>query len=122
MWRLSHYSVGLLQGSEVLFSDFETDGEMWTGSGPRERRVTIRFPSAFRGRPLVHLGLSMWDIDCGENQRVDLRAEDVGPQGFTIVFATWGATRIARIRADWLAIGPALLEGDDEDEDEDGTP
>jgi len=32
--------------------------------------------------------------------------------GFEIVFRTWADTRIARIRADWIAIGPARDEED----------
>jgi hypothetical protein len=36
----------------------------------------------------------------------------VTTEGFEIVFRTWGDTRIARIRADWMAIGAVR----DEDE------
>ena len=32
-------------------------------------------------------------------------AETVNPEGFVIVFRTWGDTRVARIRADWIAMG-----------------
>ena len=34
-------------------------------------------------------------------------AEAVTPEGFEIVFRTWGETRVARVRARRLAIGPA---------------
>ena len=40
-------------------------------------------------------------------QLQDIVAEDVTAIGFTLVFRTWGDTRVARVRADWLAIGPA---------------
>lgn len=106
MKRMNHFAVGVLQGSETLFSDFEDGGDMWTGSGPREYRRMVRFSQEFRDAPAVHVGLSMWDIEQGENQRVDLRTEQIGADGFTIIFATWGNTHIARVRADWLAIGP----------------
>lgn len=107
MLRFSHTAVGIQQGSAFLFSAFEDGGPMWTGSGPRVERVGVSFPAPFRGVPLVHVGLSMWDISVDGNQRVDITAEEVTPQGFTLVFRTWGDTRVARVRADWLAIGPA---------------
>jgi H-type lectin domain len=54
---------------------------------------------------VVTVGLSMWDIDHQTNARVDLSAENVTPLGFDIVLRTWGDTRIARVRVDWMAIG-----------------
>ena len=39
-------------------------------------------------------------------------AEAVTATGFEIVFRTWGDTRVARIRADWTALGAVL--GEDE--------
>lgn len=112
MKRLSHYAVGILQGSEALFSDFECGGAMWTGSGQRTHRHDVRFEQPFRDVPVIHIGLSMWDIERGENQRVDLRSENVRRTGFSIVFTTWGNTHIARVRADWLAIGPVAFDED----------
>lgn len=107
MLRFSHTAVGVQQGSAFLFSAFEDNGPMWTGTGPRVARVAVGFPQAFRDVPVVHVGLSMWDIAVEANQRVDIMAEEVTPAGFTLVFRTWGDTRVARVRADWLAIGPA---------------
>lgn len=107
MQRFSHTAVGVQQGTEQLFSAFENGGPMWTGTGPRMERREVAFPAPFRGQPVVQVGFSMWDIAGDSNQRVDLTAEDVTPQGFAIVFRTWGDTRIARVRVNWLAIGPA---------------
>ena len=112
MKRLTHHAVGIDQGSELLFSDFEHGGVMWTGSGPREYRQQVRFSQKYSGKPMVHVGLTMWDIERGENQRVDIRAEEITPEGFVIVFATWGNTHIARVRTDWLSIGPVEFEQD----------
>ena len=61
---------------------------------------------------MVHVGLSMWDTDNKTNQRADISAEEVEPAGFVIVFRTWGDSRIARVRADWLAIGELSDEDD----------
>ena len=112
MKRFSQFAVGVQQGSEVLFSAFADGSEMWTGDGPREHRHAVRFRGGFENAPVVHIGLSMWDIDVESNQRVDVAADEVESGGFTIVFRTWGDTRVARVRADWLAIGPTAYEED----------
>jgi hypothetical protein len=104
--------LGVEQGSKILFSDFSHDGPMWTGSGPREVRVSQEFGEPFQAPPVVSVTVSMWDIDHQSNSRIDISAEAITRAGFEIVFRTWGDTRIARIRADWTAIGPAR---DDDD-------
>jgi hypothetical protein len=104
--------IGLQQGSKILFSDFAHDGAMWSGSGPREVRHMEAFREAFVEPPIVSVGISMWDVDRNTNSRVDISAENVTAKGFDIVFRTWADTRIARIRADWMAIGPARDEED----------
>jgi hypothetical protein len=105
MRRLRNHLVGIDDGSVILFSDFEHDGEMWTGNGPREMRKAIRFSEAFQDPPVMQISMSMWDMDQKTNQRADISAEDVTATGFSIVFRTWGDTRVARVRANWLAIG-----------------
>lgn len=97
--------VGIDRGSVVLFSDFEHDGVMWTGDGPRMHRHKVAFTQAFDAVPMVHVSISMWDMDHKANQRADIMAESVTKEGFEIVFRTWGDSRVARIRADWFAIG-----------------
>ena len=104
--------IGIEQGSSILFSDFAHDGAMWTGSGPREVRQPQTFGEAFVEPPVVKVGISMWDIDHQTNSRIDISAENVTETGFEIVFRTWADTRIARIRADWMAIGPVRDEND----------
>lgn len=99
-------AIGVEQGSQVLFNDYAHDGPMWTGDGPREVRLSQTFGSAYLSPPVVTVGISMWDIDCSTNSRMDISAEKVTETGFEIVFRTWGDTRVARIRADWMAIGP----------------
>lgn len=106
MKRISGNPVGIQQGSRLLFSDFVDDGPMWAGSGPRESRHHIGFDEVFAEAPAVMVGISMWDLDKGTNTRADLRAEAITAEGFDLVFRTWDDTRIARVRADWTAIGP----------------
>ena len=54
----------------------------------------------------------MWDMDISTNHRVDLRAQNVRRDGFELVFRTWEDSKIARVRADWMAIGELLHEDD----------
>jgi len=105
MRRFDKQSLGVDQGSDVLFSDFEHDGEMWTGNGPRTHRKKVKFSDTFEEVPVVHVSISMWDMDQKTNQRADISAEKITKKGFSLVFRTWGDSRVARIRADWLAIG-----------------
>ncbi len=56
------------------------------------------------------------DLDQSANTRVEIVAEDITNQGFDLVFRTWGDTRIARVRAAWLAFGD-LRNSDDWDID-----
>lgn len=105
MKRIVNNPVGILQGSRVLFSDFADDGPMWTGSGARESRHPIRFSQSFAQVPAVMVSISMWDLDRETNIRADISAEKITEKGFEVVFRTWGDTRVARIRADWTAIG-----------------
>ena len=112
MKRISAGSIGIQQGSRVLFSDFADDGVMWTGQGDRDSRHVITFKQAFTEPPAVMVAISMWDTDHKHNARADLSAEKITAKGFHLVFRTWGDTRVARIRADWTAIGAVRDEDD----------
>ena len=112
MHRFRSHLLGIDQGSIILFSDFQDGGAMWTGHGPRELRREVAFKQPFTSLPVVQVTLSMWDMDQKNNQRADISAEKISASGFVIVFRTWGDTRVARVRADWLAMGDAA--GDDD--------
>lgn len=112
MRKLRNHLIGIQQGSKVMFSDFEDGGQMWTGKGPREARVRIQFNEAFKSQPVIMTGLAMFDMDEASNQRADLSHGDVSTEGFDLVFRTWGDSRVARVRADWTAIGE--VRADDE--------
>ncbi|MCG7494199.1 H-type lectin domain-containing protein [Thalassobius sp. Cn5-15] len=105
MKKIASNTVGVEQGEQTLFSDFEDGGEMWTGEGTRERRVTVAFADPFRAPPNVMVSMSMWDVDHSTSLRADIEAENVTATQFDIVFRTWGDTRVARARASWMAIG-----------------
>jgi len=78
---------------------------MWSGNGAREVRRTVTFPTPFAEPPVVSVSLSLWDMHHATNIRADLSSDKVRADGFEIVFRTWGDSRIARVRADWVALG-----------------
>lgn len=108
MKRIPTSRLGIAQGSQVMFSDFADGGAMWTGTGERESRHRVRFAEPFAEAPSVMVGLSMWDIDHAHNPRMDISAERITARGFELVFRTWQDSRVARVRADWIALGPVL--------------
>jgi hypothetical protein len=112
MRRLANHLIGIQQGSRVMFSDFEAGGTMWTGTGPREARMRVTFEEPYKSPPAILTGLAMFDMDEGSNQRADLSHGNVTETGFDLIFRTWGDTRVARVRADWTAIGE--VRADDE--------
>jgi|TARA_R110002012_G_scaffold110407_1_gene254808 hypothetical protein len=112
MKRMNGNTVGVESGETVLFSDFEDGGEMWTGTGQRERRQRIVFSTPFKEDPTVQASLALWDVDNATVMRADLRSENITEDGFDLVFRTWGDTRIARVRIAWFAIGPLHHEED----------
>ena len=105
MKRVYASTIGIDQGTEMLFSDFDTGGDMWTGKGARERRIAVTFSEKFKNIPNVMVTLEMFDMDSGTNQRAETVVDNITEVGFDIVFRTWGDTKIARARATWMAIG-----------------
>ena len=112
MKRLRNHLIGVEQGARVLFTDFEDGGEMWTGTGPREHRQRLIFGEPFRAPPAVHVAMAMVDLDHSTNHRADISAENIAADGFDIVFRTWGDSRVARVRASWIAIGEVAHDDD----------
>ena len=112
MKRLRSHLVGIDQGDTLLFSDFQNNGEMWTGRGQCERRRWIKFSEAFRFPPTVQTSVSLWDMDAATVIRADVSVETVTEDGFDLVFRTWGDSSIARVRIGWIAMGEL---SDDED-------
>lgn len=112
MKRFSSHPIGIQQGDTVLFSDFEHDGEMWTGTGPRERRQQVTFDEPFRDIPAVQVSVSLWDVDTASAVRAEVVAQNITRESFDVVFRTWADSRIARIRVAWMAIGSAAHDDD----------
>lgn len=105
MKRLRNPRTGIAQGEAQIFSEFESGGAMWTGTGDRERRRPVVFDEAYASPPAVQVSVSLWDMDTSAAIRAEIRAENITQTGFDIVFRTWADSRIARLRASWMAIG-----------------
>lgn len=112
MKQITRSTLGIDQGSKMMFADFAHGGEMWTGQGPRESRHAIRFETAYAEAPTVMVSISMWDMDQATAVRADISAEKINRKGFDLVFRTWADTRVARVRADWTALGRVTTEDD----------
>ena len=110
MQKLKSNIIGIDQGDVVLFSDFEHDGEMWTGEGPRKTVAAVKFSEGYTDVPNITVSISMIDMSNKANARVDVQAESITETGFNIVFRTWGDTKVARTRVAWQSIGPAMNE------------
>lgn len=106
MKRIRSGTVGVDSGEVVLFSDFEHNGIMWAGEGPRQTRGYVHFHEPFAEPPMVRVGFTMWDVSNAANIRMDISADEVSEVGFSLVFKTWMDTKIARCRVGWMAIGP----------------
>lgn len=105
MQSFNNHPIGVDHGDLALFSDFENGGEMWTGTGPRERVRPVVFSATFRNEPVVQISVSLWDADTEAHLRAEVQAENITCEGFDAVFRTWADTRIARVRIAWMAIG-----------------
>ena len=112
MKKLYSSVTGVDQGSVQLFSDFEDDGDMWSGTGERQRVVSVTFSEEFKTKPAVFVALEMLDLHKQSNHRVVTKAQNISLSGFEVAFKTWGDTRIARASAAWMAIGD--VKGDED--------
>ena len=88
-----------------MFDHIEADGDMWTGTGKRWARSSLRFATPFLSPPAVQLSIAMIDADTGCNLRLELFTETLTREGFTAVAHTWSDTRIGRLQLNWTAIG-----------------
>ena len=105
MKRVRSHLFGIDQGEHIMFSDYENDGKMWSGSGTRQRKKMIIFSEPFEEPPAVHVSMSLMDLDKETNVRADVLAKNISNTGFDLIFRTWGDTRVARVRLSWIAMG-----------------
>jgi hypothetical protein len=96
-----------LAGKEVLGIGSEgwTLDQLPTDGLDRSARTRIAFSRAFRTPPLVHLGVTGFDISERDCARLTVAAENVTTEGCDIVLGTWFNTRLWRVEVSWLALG-----------------
>jgi hypothetical protein len=73
--------------------------------GERSFRARVDFVNPFAAPPLVHVGLSGFDIDNGDTARLRVHAEAISATGFELVLTTWRRTLVYGAETSWLAIG-----------------
>jgi hypothetical protein len=67
--------------------------------------VEVTFAFFFTSPPVVHLGLTGFDIDQRDSGRITLKATAINELGFQAVISTWASTRIYAVVFSWVAIG-----------------
>jgi hypothetical protein len=87
--------------------------EGWTLAEPPEGgaensrffNLPIQFAEPFSSPPIVHLGLTGFDIDQRDSERLSLRAVEITNTGFIAEISTWRDTRVYSVEFSWLALG-----------------
>ena len=67
--------------------------------------VDVPFAAAFVSAPVVHVGLTGFDVDKWHTARLSLRIIEITPEGFRAEIVTWADTRVYGVEFNWLAIG-----------------
>jgi hypothetical protein len=99
--------LNLLSGIEALGNTL--DG--WTldhTSGfteDRQFRHKVLFDRAFGAVPVVHIGITGFDISNHDSARLTATVAGISLDGFEIVLSTWLNSRIWRVDVSWIAIG-----------------
>ena len=53
MRKLKSSVVGIDHGEVIMFSDFQDDGQMWRGTGPRKATAEVSFETSYTAPPHV---------------------------------------------------------------------
>ena len=86
--------------------------EGWTLATPqtdahdeiRVLRFAVYFSAPFDAPPVVHLGLTGFDLDQRDASRLTLNATEITNTGFIAEIATWRETRVYSVAFSWLAL------------------
>jgi hypothetical protein len=95
----STVGVGILTDGWNLAEPYED------GDDARCFTTEVTFASPFSAPPVVHLGLSGFDVDQHTSARITLKAEAISETGFLVRVSTWRASRVYSAEFNWLAIG-----------------
>jgi len=75
------------------------------GEDARVFRFAVYFSAPFEAPPVVHLGLTGFDLDQRDSNRLILRATGITTSGFVAEISTWRDTRVYSVEFSWLAVG-----------------
>lgn len=96
--------------SSQLCIGSETEG--WTLDHPAtdddaERVFTfdVFFEAPFAAPPVVHLGVTGFDIDQCSSSRLKVMPVQVSERGFQVRVKTWRASRVYSVDLSWIAVG-----------------
>ena len=68
-------------------------------------RFTVYFAAPFFSPPVVHLGLTGFDIDQRDSSRLNLHASEITTTSFVAEISTWRESRVYSVAFSWLALG-----------------
>ncbi|MEP6669298.1 MAG: H-type lectin domain-containing protein [Chthoniobacter sp.] len=68
-------------------------------------RFTVYFAAPFGSPPIVHLGLTGFDLDQRDSNRLILRATQITNESFVAEISSWRETRVYSVEFSWLALG-----------------
>ena len=68
-------------------------------------RFTVYFAAPFFEPPVVHLGLTGFDIDQRDSNRLNLQASEITTTSFVAEISTWRESRVYSVAFSWLALG-----------------
>lgn len=100
-WKVLSANVGV----GILTEGWTLDVAYPESLEARQFVVEVVFDAPFAAVPVVHLGLTGFDVDRRESARLSVKAQNITELGFQAVITTWDATRVFSVEFDWLAIG-----------------
>jgi hypothetical protein len=71
----------------------------------RVYRLEVPFAEPFMNAPVVHAGLTGFDLDRDCSGRLSLKIADISPMGFYAEICTWDDSLVYAVEFSWLAIG-----------------
>jgi hypothetical protein len=72
----------------------------------RQFTLTVPFATPFFFPPVVHAGLTGFDIDQGTSSRLAVTVTNITSEAFDVVLTTWQNTLVYSAEISWIAIGP----------------
>lgn len=100
-WKMLAAEVTVGIGSE----DWTLDAVSEEDSPDRTYEVAVSFSAPFSAPPVVHLGLTGFDLEQWSSSRLTLSVACVSESGFTARLTTWRSSRVYGASFQWLAVG-----------------